>query len=284
MAGARCFGIPGRRGVDRNPGRSFPQRDRGATGSPHSAHQGPSFRRLAERECDRGPDVTGRFEHRPTGLDRDAYRCDQTYKRWIEAAPRIASTARFFDVPGQLLGSRVLVLKSSGPRERGVVLIDYNFTIPLFAQLFDLEAVARRYLLVLEPGWSGYCTLDILCYRILHDPVLVQAYEPRDADFLREIGSNLHPFRSRRTGGWITGFSDACRTSERMLTLLWLRAGRSYKRHERLFSALRQLKRRGLILRSILIGYPIDRTCTRSKSWPLSTTCMIKLNFMNALS
>jgi glycosyltransferase involved in cell wall biosynthesis len=184
----------------------------------------------------------------------------QVYRRWIQEAPCTPSTSRFFQNPRKLLGSRVIVLKSPRQDERGVILIDYNFAFPLFARLFDLEAVSRWYHLVLEPGWSGYCTLDILCYTLLSSPVFVQAFEPRDAAFIRSTRSNLIPV-PLATNWWVDHrilrpLPDVKKDAEIVVVASW--AG--YKRHDRIFAALNRLKKMGERPRTILIGYPIDRT------------------------
>jgi hypothetical protein len=38
----------------------------------------------------------------------------------------------------------VLVLKSPGPNEKGVILVNYSYAFPLFLKHFDVRAVVRR--------------------------------------------------------------------------------------------------------------------------------------------
>jgi len=57
--------------------------------------------------------------------------------------------------PRRLIGSRVLVVKTARPGERGVLVVDYSYVFPLMAGLFDLAAIADRYTLVLEPSWAA---------------------------------------------------------------------------------------------------------------------------------
>ena len=102
-------------------------------------------------------------------------------------------TAKFYADPGRMLGTRLLVLKSPAANEKGVVVIDYSFILSLFAKKFDVARLGQQYYIVLEPSWSGYCDLDILCYSMFDFPVFVQTPEPRDVEFLSTIRGNLIP-------------------------------------------------------------------------------------------
>jgi glycosyltransferase involved in cell wall biosynthesis len=167
---------------------------------------------------------------------------------------------RFVADPTRLLGRRAIVLKAYTPGERGVLLLDYSFTFPLFAGLFDLDGIAQRYRFVLEPSWAGFCDLDILCYALLRDRVFVQSTEPRDTALLRALNLNLTPVP---VGGnwWVDSrtfrpVDGIARDADLIMVAAWAR----YKRHGEVFAALRALKRRGEILRVILAGYPADLT------------------------
>jgi hypothetical protein len=184
----------------------------------------------------------------------------EAYEQYVADTPRTPASAKFFEDPRKLLGSRVLVLKSPRENEKGVVLIDYSYIFPLFERLFDIEKIAGRYHLVLEPTWSGYCAPDILNYSRFPFPVFVQSIEPRDTEFLKKIASNLIPVPV--AGNWwvdhrvmrpIPGMSKDC-------DLIMLSGWGRFKRHARVFSALSRLRARGTRLKTILVGYPMDRT------------------------
>ena len=137
-----------------------------------------------------------------------------------------------------MLGARVIVLKSPQENERGAILVDYNFAPPLFARFFDLREVAKHYFLVLEPGWSGYCTPEILCYTAVNCPVFVQAYEPRDAEFVRQINSNMIAV-PLATNWWVDHrvmrpLPDVRKDVDIIMSATW----GEYKRHEWFFAAL----------------------------------------------
>ena len=71
-------------------------------------------------------------------------------------------------------------LKSPGPRERGVLVLDYAYVFPAFLKYFDVQRVMDEYYIVLEPSWTGYANLDLLAFSRFKSPVFIQAAEPRD--------------------------------------------------------------------------------------------------------
>lgn len=168
------------------------------------------------------------------------------------------STEVFFKDPERLVGSRILVVKSPSGAEKGLVSLDYSFVFPLFARCFDVPAIARRYHILLEPSWSGYCDLDILCFAAYDFPVFVQAYEPRDRDFVSRLGSNLIPVETA-ANWWVDHrvfrpLPGVTKDADVIMVASWAR----FKRHAQLLAALRQLRDRGEWLQTILIGYAND--------------------------
>ena len=166
-------------------------------------------------------------------------------------------TARFYSNPEALLGPLVMVLKSATPEEKGVLVLLYSHVLPLFGRLFDLEQIVRRYHLVLEPSWSGYCNPDVMCYRLVDDVVFVQAYEPRDREFIDGLRSNLvsvptsnNWWVDHRTFAPISGITKD-------IDVIMIAGWAPYKRHAPFFAALRQLRRRGVRLKVALVGYSL---------------------------
>ncbi len=111
----------------------------------------------------------------------------------VELTHPTPATAGYFLDPNRLLDGTSIVLKSSKSSERGVLLLYYSYTYPLFWKFFDMEAIARRYLLAIEPSWSGFCDPDVLLFTLLRDPVFVGATEPRDREFIQGLKANLIP-------------------------------------------------------------------------------------------
>ena len=93
--------------------------------------------------------------------------------------------------PKRLIESRIFVAKAAAGRERGVIVVDYQYVFPLFAGLFDIQAIADRYEIVLEPSWAGVCTPEILLFSRLRHPVHVETIEPRDHELLTAAHNNL---------------------------------------------------------------------------------------------
>jgi hypothetical protein len=174
---------------------------------------------------------------------------------YIATYAATAGTERFFADPQRLLGTRILVLKSPSANERGILVLDYSFVFPLFARLFDVEAIARRYFLVFEPSWSGYCDLDILCYSTFTFPVFVQSAEPRDSDVLRRAG-NFVPIPIA-ANWWIDHrIIHPVPGTPKTLDVVMIASWAAFKRHHRVFKALQTLRRRGHVLTMALAGYP----------------------------
>lgn len=182
------------------------------------------------------------------------------YDRHVENTPRDTATEKFFQDPLRLLKSLAIVVKSPRDNEKGVIIINYSYLFPLFAKLFDVPAVARRYHLVLEPSWSGYCNLDILCYSRYDFPVFVQAYEPYDAEFIERSRSNLVTVRTS-TNWWVDHRVFRPRDEiAKDVDVIMVASWADFKRHHRLFAALRKLRGEGLTPKVALLGYPCGRS------------------------
>lgn len=180
------------------------------------------------------------------------------YESHIDSHVPGPNQLRFFENPNRLLGSTALVLKSAGPREKGVLLFQYSYTFPLIARRFNLPKIAERYYIVLEPDWSGYCDPNILSYCRYPFPVFVQAFEPRDAEFIRTTNSNLVSVPVS-ANWWIDHrlFYPIVRAKKDIDVVMVAGWGR-YKRHAAFFAALRKLRRANHRLRVLLLGYPLD--------------------------
>lgn len=189
---------------------------------------------------------------RPTPLRRyfDAY---------IEASLQGGLAANMVADPTMLFKYRVLVTRSPIAGERGVIVIDYSYIFPLFAALFDVEAIADRYHIVLEPSWRGLCTADILCFSNYDFPVFVQTVEPRDTAFLASLRANFvtvpiaaNWWVDHRTVSPVPGV-------EKDIDVVMVAGWSTIKRHWRFFRVLRALRLRGHRLKVALAGYPQNK-------------------------
>jgi glycosyltransferase involved in cell wall biosynthesis len=161
--------------------------------------------------------------------------------------------------PKRLIGSRLLVLKAWNPGERGVLVVDYSYVFPLLAGLFNLQRIADRYMIVLEPSWAGACTPEILLYSRLRHPVFVQTIEPRDRDLLARLDSNLEAVPIA-ANWWVDHRQAPVVNAPRDIDVIMVAAWSDIKRHWRVFKTLAALKARGQRLRVALVGYRYDRT------------------------
>src|SRR5262245_37193439 len=186
------------------------------------------------------------------------HRLADVYQHYVDQVSPCPGTARVFEDPRRMLGSVVLVLKSATPQEKGVIVLGYNHIFPMFARFFDVRKVASRYHIVLEPSWSGYCTLDVLIYSRYPFPVFVQAYEPRDAKFIDDLKSNLVSVPTS-TNWWVNHrLFRPLPAARKDIDIIMIAAWARYKRHDRFFAALGALRRAGRRPRVVLLGYPID--------------------------
>lgn len=77
--------------------------------------------------------------------------------------------------------------------EKGVFLIKFTGTFQYYIRHIDVPELQKYFHIVLEPSWAGYCLAEILWWTKLKDPVIIQATEKRDYDFIKNLTSNLIP-------------------------------------------------------------------------------------------
>jgi glycosyltransferase involved in cell wall biosynthesis len=182
------------------------------------------------------------------------------YREHIDGMTTTPRTEKFFEDPTKLLGPLAMVLKSHRSGEKGVLLLLYSHTFPLFAHLFDLQAIAERYYVVLEPDWSGFCDPNTLSYSQYHFPVFVQASEPRDIELITGLRSNLIAVPTSNNW-WVDHrlFRPLAGAAKNMDVVMIAGWG-EYKRHHMFFRALARLRRAGHTIRVLLLGYPVGFT------------------------
>ena len=146
--------------------------------------------------------------------------------------------------------------------ERGVLMIKYSETILALPAMFDLSALAARYMLVLEPSFWGYQDSRFLLYLGSDTDVLVQSPRLADFEFIEGLNTNLVPVRVG-AGEWgdPTVFRPRESNMKATCDVVMVAAWDPFKRHEVFFRAAAQLKReRGRTLRFALVGYDLGWT------------------------
>lgn len=164
------------------------------------------------------------------------------------------------DSPDTFLYNRLIILKTNGDHEKGVILLKYTNLFKPFLKIFDIDKICQRYYLVLEPSWVGYYDMDIMYYTRFDFPVFVQASEPRDFNFIAQLKSNLIPvpvgsnwWVDHRVFKTIDGIK---KDTDLIMVANWT----DFKRHFRLFHALKILRRSGRKLNILLVGAPREKT------------------------
>lgn len=175
----------------------------------------------------------------------------------LEAKP---NTTKFFDNPELLFDGVCLFLKSYQNGQKGVLLIKYSYYFPLLFKFYDMKAMSERYHIVLEPSWAGTCEPGILVYSTLDAPVFVMAYEARDTKFLNDLKTNLKPV-PLSSNWWVDhrNFKPAIE-SKKDIDIIVISSWTYFKRHYRIFDALRKLKQSNPRLKVALVGYSVDMT------------------------
>jgi glycosyltransferase involved in cell wall biosynthesis len=205
--------------------------------------------------------------HEAESLAREAARCAAAgtahsiltfYERYLRNLQPASQIPRVFSQPEMLLRSLAVVLKSPSGAEKGVLMLKYSHTFPLFAARYDVQSIAQRYHIVLEPDWSGYCDPNILLYSRYPFPVFVQAYESRDAKLIADLGSNLVVVPTS-TNWWVDHrlfYPMPAVVKDRDIVMV---AGFApYKRHYQFFQALARLRAWGHRPSVLLLGFPSD--------------------------
>jgi glycosyltransferase involved in cell wall biosynthesis len=170
------------------------------------------------------------------------------------------NTKKFFADPQLLFDGVCLFLKRYNKGQKGVLLIKYSYYFPLLFKFYDMNALSERYHIVLEPSWAGTCEPGILAYATLNASVFVMAYEARDTKFLDDIGTNLKPV-PLSSNWWVDhrNFKPA-KGCKKDIDIIVISSWTYFKRHYRIFDALRQLKQSRPHLKVALVGYNVEMT------------------------
>ena len=199
-------------------------------------------------------------------------------QRVIEAAIKQqfsrANTANFNPPPAVTISDQALadfkrwgglVLKAprfAGHRvvEKGVLALRFNRGFCVFRNCVDVTAVLQSYVLVLEPGWSGYANEDILYFTHFPDfPVIVMATEKRDYEFLKNLDSNLIPV-SFGASDWVNpSVFYPLGTEKKKYDAVMVAKWKIFKRHHILLRALHETQCASLKVALVGIQLPQHR-------------------------
>lgn len=180
-------------------------------------------------------------------------------RKTIDTIPALDRTKKFFDDPSLMINGIVQVLKSPSDNEKGAIILNYSYYFVLFLKLYDINKIIKKYNIILEPSWAGYCDLSILAYSLLDVPIFVQVYEDRDKKFLRDLGRNIVPIDVGPS--WFVNhkkFVPPLSEAKRNIDIVMVAGWAKFKRHNSFFKSLSGLLKQGYDISVVLVGYPVD--------------------------
>lgn len=158
----------------------------------------------------------------------------------------------------------LIVLKAydESTGERGVLMLMYSEAMRAMVAMYDLGALASRYMFVLEPSSWGYQDVRFLFYLGSDLDVLIQSPRRADFKFVESLQTNLAAV-AVGAGEWVDPdvFRPREPGNEAKYDVVMVSAWDPLKRHEVFFQAAAQRKRKGeRALRFALIGYQMGWT------------------------
>lgn len=158
----------------------------------------------------------------------------------------------------------LIVLKAydEATGERGVLMLMYSEAVLAMAAIYDLAALASRYMFVLEPSSWGYQDVRFLFYLGSDLDVLIQSPRRADFEFVESLQTNLVPV-AVGAGEWVDPdvFCPRAPGVEADYDVVMVSAWDPLKRHELFFRAAAQRKQNGdRALRFALVGYQMGWT------------------------
>ena len=146
--------------------------------------------------------------------------------------------------------------------ERGVLMLMYSEAVLAMAAMYDLSALASRYMFVLEPSSWGYQDVRFLFYLGSDLDVLIQSPRRADFEFIESLKTNLAPV-SVGAGEWVDPAVFYPRETGKAATydVVMVAAWDPLKRHEVFFKVAAERKSKGeRPLKFALIGYKMGWT------------------------
>ena len=142
----------------------------------------------------------------------------------------------------QFFYGRVLKVKERHESEKGVLIVKFSETFSKLRREFDVARILEDYYVVLEPSYSGFCDPEILYFMEYSEhPVIVQAADQMDVDFINRLDSNLIPINIG-SSDWTNDRIFHPLGSEKIYDCIMVALWNDIKRHYLLFQAMRQMR------------------------------------------
>lgn len=184
------------------------------------------------------------------------------------------NTLPFFD-------KRLIILSSPTGSSKGVLLVKFTDYFKYLNEVFDLKKLAEDYILILEPSFSGYFDEDILCMLSNDIPMIIQAPEPVDLNFIRSISSNLYPI-DIGANCWVddrvfSPINGSTKKYDVIMVAIWA----DFKRHFHLFEAMSKCKKD---IRVALVGKPWTKSIEQIREEALFYGVIDQIDFFENIS
>jgi len=154
---------------------------------------------------------------------------------------------------------RLLILSPPTSNKKGVLIIKYTNYFKYFFSIFNMDKIKEHYILVVEPSFAGYLDPDILCLLSSDIPIVIQAFEPRDFKFVKQLPFNFYPV-DLGPNQWIDGrVFRPLKNKSKLYDIVMISIWADFKRHYHLFNALSKSKLKDRI-KVLLIGNPWPKT------------------------
>jgi len=160
---------------------------------------------------------------------------------------------KFEPASGSKAVEKGIVLKPwVSEREKGVVFISFESQVTRLLRHVDLEAFARRYLLVMSPSWSRpHCLLLAALPQVHPGPIFTLVSNPEDLGTFARLSPRYVPV-PLYASNWVNpDWVKPLPFERKDIDLVMVANFGKFKRHHALFKALRQMSPQ---LKLVLIG------------------------------
>ena len=169
-------------------------------------------------------------------------------------ASKLEPLIKSFYIKKKPFRNRLIIVSPPTKNQKGVLLIKYNNYFIYFEKIFDLNKLYQRYIIILEPSFSGYFSPSILVFLKYDIPIIIQAYENEDYQFLKNLNTNLIPVKVG-ANFWVNPSIFFPKKIKKKFDIIMVAIWADFKRHYRLFEAIKKSKYKKS-LNICLVGKP----------------------------
>lgn len=160
---------------------------------------------------------------------------------------------------------RLIILSPPEHSKKGVILVKFTENFKYLTAMFDLKKLSNDYILILEPSFIGYFDENILCLMGQAAPILIQASEKVDRQFIVGLGGSFVPV-DLGANCWVddrifSPIDNIKKEYDIIMISIWA----DFKRHYHLFEALSKCKKKNKI-KVALIGKPWPKSLDEIKN------------------